>query len=117
MSEDAKWHWGEGMKYALEGIKTIFIVNGAASVSILTFIGNMKAHSRLLVFSMVCFAFGAASAVFTMLCAYLAQLYYGNSHHRRATSWHYGTYACGIAGLFLFLAGVLLVAFGLLQLP
>jgi uncharacterized protein YqgC (DUF456 family) len=117
MSDDARWHWGEGMKYALEGIKTLFFLNGAASVSILTFIGNMNAHSECLVYSMVCFAFGAASTTLTMLFAYLTQLQYGNSYHGRAKWWHYGTYACAILGLFLFLAGVVLAARGLLRLP
>ncbi len=36
--DETKWHWSEGMKYALEGIKTLFILNGAAAISILTFI-------------------------------------------------------------------------------
>jgi hypothetical protein len=117
MSDNSTWHWGEGMKYALEGFKTILILNGAASVSILTFIGNMKVHSKPLVYSMVCFACGAASAALTFLFAYLTQLHYGNSDHQSALKWHYSTYACTLLGLLLFLLGVLFAAYGLLQLP
>jgi len=41
MTEDAKWHWAEGNKYALEAAKAILLVNGAAAVATLTFIGNL----------------------------------------------------------------------------
>ena len=58
--DEAKWHWAEGMKFALEGVKLLFILNGAASVSILTFVGNMKAGSSWLIWSLLSFDFGAA---------------------------------------------------------
>jgi len=48
-ADEAKWHWAEGMKFALEGVKLLFILNGATSVSILTFIGNFKIGSIQLI--------------------------------------------------------------------
>ncbi len=59
--EEAKWHWAEGMKYVVEGAKLLFLLNGAGCVSILTFIGNMKAGSNLLIWSMLSFGLGAAT--------------------------------------------------------
>jgi hypothetical protein len=72
-SEDAKWHWGDGTKYAIEGAKSILIINGAASASVLTFIGNIKLHPAYLIYAMVLFAVGALSSVlifhFRLRCA------------------------------------------------
>ena len=53
MDEETKFQWAEGMKYALEGIKAIFVLNGAATVSILTFVGNTKTKSDFLVYAMI----------------------------------------------------------------
>ena len=125
MHEDAKWHWGEGIKYALEAIKTLFIINGAAAVSVLTFIGNTKAHYLSLILSMVCFAFGVITGVATQICAYLTQLHYGNASQvippglplehnwAKASRYHNLTYGFAIAGVVLFVVGVLFAAVGL----
>lgn len=125
-SDASKWHWAEGMKYALEGIKIMFVINWASAVSILTFIGNTKDKPHLLVFSMVSFALGAAAGMPTMFFAYLTQLRYGNAEQyeegsdgynemwRKAASFHYATYGFIIFGIVFFLVGVALAAFGLI---
>lgn len=46
MTEDAKWHWAEGNKHALEAAKAILLVNGAAAIATLTFIGNLSYSQR-----------------------------------------------------------------------
>jgi hypothetical protein len=122
----ANWHWAEGIKFALEGVKLLFILNGAASVSILTFIGNARVGSRLLVGGLVAFAFGAASTIPAMIFAYLTQLHYGNaslgdtgglSIWKTAVKFHYWAYVFMALGLLCFLAGVALAAFGLWNVP
>jgi hypothetical protein len=125
MQNDAQWHWGEGTKYATELIKSVVIINGAAAVSILTFIGNTRAHYVPLIVSMLCFAVGVAVGACTQGFAYLAQLHYGNAsqrlpsdpaynlHWREASKWHWWTYVCAIGGLALFVLGVLSAAIGL----
>ena len=125
MEEEGKWHWAEGMKYAVEAIKAQFILNGAAAVSMLTFIGNAKMQSISLISAMFCFALGASVAVFTQWMAYLTQLHYGNSFQYPssdavrqdkwavAVRWHYVTYFCAGFGLFLFSAGIGCAAIGL----
>jgi hypothetical protein len=126
--DEVKWHWGEGAKYAVEAIKTLFIINGVAAVFILTFIGNVKSHDncgvaaagyKRVVVSMLCFGVGALTAVCTQASAYMTQFKYGNASqfsqepmaHRalwdKAATWHHG------AGVFLFLAGVSFAAMGL----
>ncbi len=122
----AKWHWAEGMKFALEGVKLLFLLNGAASISILTFIGHMRNNAGLLVGALIAFSLGAASVVPAMIFAYLTQLHYGNAEHatpynvgtwRTAVKLHYWAYAFMGLGLLCFLAGVVLASCGLWHLP
>jgi len=122
----ANWHWAEGIKFALEGVKLLFVLNGAASISILTFIGNVRIGSGLLVGGMVSFAFGAASTIPAMILAYLTQLHYGNASlgdvsdmntWRTAGKFHRWAYVFMGLGLLSFLTGVALAAFGLWNVP
>jgi len=117
MSDDAKWHWGEGTKYAIEGAKSMLIINGAASVSVLTFIGNVKVHSKYLIYSMISFGFGVLFSVLILVFAYSAQLNYGNNNFSYAHRWHVLTYAAVIFSVALFVAGIGMAACGFLQLP
>jgi hypothetical protein len=125
MHDEAKWHWGEGVKYAVDAIKALLVINGAAAVAMLTFIGNTKLQSGPLIVAMACFAIGASMGVFTQLFAYLTQLHYGNAsqhpssdaaHQKKwatAVRWHNATYfGAGIA-LLLFVTGVGVAACGL----
>jgi hypothetical protein len=122
----ANWHWAEGIRFALEGVKLLFVLNGAASISILTFIGNVRMGSGLLVGSLVAFALGAGSTIPAMLLAYLTQLHYGNAsvssttdlnYWETAGKYHYRAYFFMGLGLVCFLTGVGLAAFGLWQVP
>jgi hypothetical protein len=117
MSDDAKWHWGEATKYVIEGAKTILIVNGAASVSTLTFIGNVKFHPKGLIWAMILFAIGAMFSAMIFACAYFTQLYYGNSNLKLAHRWHIFTYVVVIASFILFFSGIVLAAWGFFNLP
>jgi hypothetical protein len=112
MRNDSKFHWAEGMKYALEGMKTLFILNGASAISILTFVGNTKTKSALLVLSMTSFGAGALIAALLMAMAYFTQLQYGNNS-ATAHRTHYLTYICIIATVLCFMLGLGLAAFGL----
>jgi hypothetical protein len=118
MSDDAKWHWGEGNKYVIEAAKAILLVNGAASISTLTFIGNIKLHpTNTLIFSMLLFAIAAMTSAMIFAFAYFAQLNYGNSNVKWAQRWHTWTYGVVLFSLALFVAGIALAANGFLHLP
>ena len=120
MDEETKFHWAEGMKYVLEGIKAIFVLNGAATVSILTFVGNTKTKSDFLVYAMVCFAIGALTGPISFCFAYLTQLNYGNAS-RSDGNWesgqkfHNGTYLAVGCGMLLFVCGIVLASYGFLE--
>lgn len=126
MDEETKFHWAEGMKYALEGMKSLLILNGAATLSVLTFVGNSKRsedgniylfQTDILVYSMVCFALGAVTGPIVLFLAYITQLQYGNSgrnlfdvkgYWTKGVLWHYLAYAVFVGGILLFLGGVVL---------
>jgi hypothetical protein len=111
--QDAKWHWAEGMKFALEGIKLLFALNGASAVAILTFIGNVKSNSNWLIWAMVFFACGTASAVVSMMIAYVTELQYGNSSWKWARVCHDYSYCFVGLGLLFFVVGMIFAAIGL----
>jgi hypothetical protein len=118
ISEDAKWHWGEGNKYVIEAAKGILLVNGAASISTLTFIGNLKLHpTSALIFSMLSFALGAMLSAMIFAFAYFTQLSYGNANFRRAYKWHAWTYVVVLFSVAFFIAGIACAAYGFLNLP
>ena len=79
--DDSKWHWSEGNRYALEGMKVLLALNGGAAIALMTFVGhstriiNMGAAGR----SLVIFGVGALLAAFVFFCGYQAQMYYGNA--------------------------------------
>jgi hypothetical protein len=112
MNEEAKFHWSEGMKYALEAMKALFILNGVSAISVLTFVGNTKSKSPYLIISMVVFGCGALCGAISMLMAYLAQLHYGKMQSKAQLihNWAYVPPALGIA---LFLVGLCMAASGL----
>lgn len=120
MTEDsAKWHWGEGLKYAKVAIKTLFLLNGAAAISVLTFIGNVKDHASQFAPAIELFGLGALTSIPTFVFAYLTQLYYGNAEVHEigsppfksawalGTRWHISTYIFLLAGILEFGCGLL----------
>ncbi|MGB8818006.1 MAG: hypothetical protein WCC66_08830 [Rhizobiaceae bacterium] len=120
MKEETKFHLAEGIKLATEAIKMLFFLNGAATISVITFIGNLKQSSAHLVMAMQLFAFGAALAPVALVLGYLSQLYFGtvettfNPKERRLAAGlvHYSVYSAMFASWILFLAGARYAAIG-----
>ncbi len=120
MKEQAKFHWGEGIKLAIEAIKMIFFLNGAATISVITFIGNLKQRSEPLVFAMQLFAFGAALAPVALVLGYLSQMYFGKAAEtfNPGENWivagivHYSVFAAMFVAWALFIAGARYAAIG-----
>ena len=117
VSDDQKWHWGEGTKYVIEGAKAILLINGGAAISILTFIGNTKTHQALITISIAFFAFGALASALIFLFCYLTQLEYGNAGTGRSNKWHTKSYCAVVISVGFFFVGMLVAMTGFLLLP
>lgn len=120
MKEHAKFHLAEGIKLATEAIKMLFLLNGAAAISMITFIGNLKQRSETLVFAMQLFALGAALSPLALVFGYLSQMYFGTGEsvfdHREkpivAALIHSSVYLAIFVAWALFLAGARYAAIG-----
>ena len=76
----ARWHWGEGNKYVIEGGKSLFLLNGAAAAGLLTIIGNGKAAMNSgLRAAIISFACGSMLSAILFSFGYIAQLHYGQA--------------------------------------
>jgi len=115
VDENEKFHWGEGLKYVSEGIKGLFLLNGAATIAILTFIGNASNGDDRLVYAMFFFSIGALMGPVSFFFAYLTQLQYGNLSHSGAWRFHRATYLCILIGIAVFLAGVYFAGISFIQ--
>jgi hypothetical protein len=115
MDDDPKYHWSEGTKFAQEGIKTLFLLNGAATISILSYIGNSRLDPGKLSYTLLCYGFGAATGPIAFWCAYLTSLHYGlnamegedSPHFQRARKFQAATQIAAGLGLSLFVIGTL----------
>jgi hypothetical protein len=111
-----EWHWEQGAKLALEGIKTSLLLNGAAAVALVTFANTL---------AVCCFALGAMVSAFAFLPAYLAQLEYGNAEvpgvkdkqriWKRAQRYNIIGLAIVLLSMLIFLVGTVWAAFDLLS--
>jgi hypothetical protein len=74
----SEWHWEQGTKFAVEGIKTSLLLNGAAAIALMTF-ANAHTISVTVRFGILLFAVGAMFSAIAFLAAYFTQLEYGNA--------------------------------------
>jgi hypothetical protein len=112
--QGAHWHWSEGNKYVIEGGKSLFWVNGAAAIGMLTFLGNAKEPITIgLRVALALFSFGSMFAVALFMTAYMAQLSYGKEDLPRAERWHNGSYISAGVSAALFAVGVIIAAISL----
>jgi hypothetical protein len=108
-NDERKWHWQEGNKYAIEGIKTLLLLNGGAAVALLAFIGNWETTSGprpLIGSALVCFGVGAFFAALGFIGAYLTQLNYGSNKWPVGQRWHIATYLPVLVSALAFCAGL-----------
>ena len=115
LSDAARFHWAEGMKYVAEGLRALFLLNGAATISVLTFIGNTNAGDDRLVYSMFSFALAALFGPISFIFSYLTQLNYGNRNTSSAWKFHNWTYCCIGISILLFLVGVIFAGLAFLE--
>lgn len=117
----SEWHWEQGVKYAIESIKTALLLNGAAGIALMTFAGTRK-FPFALIWPVVPFAFGALLSAAAFLAAYLTELNYGNAERtgiaptEKEQNWRRGQRWNGLAiglmavSIFAFAVGIILAA-------
>lgn len=116
-----EWHWEQAIKYAVEGIKTALILNGAAAIALMTFANThvVTLNGKLALFL---FALGAMLAAIAFLFSYRTQVLFGNAElpeaeqyrntiWRLAQRWNTATVLTLVLSIVVFLAGAFLGAF------
>ncbi|WP_299044179.1 hypothetical protein [uncultured Tateyamaria sp.] len=95
-------------------IRTLVLVNGAAAIAVLTFLGSYTEQGdelfRLLTKALLLFAFGVVAASLVAGFAYLAQLLYDSNSKRLEKvgfAFHVLSVLIAATGLALFVAGLL----------
>ena len=121
----AEWHWEQGMKYAVEGIRTALLLNGAAGIALLTFIGK-HTFSEAMIAAIVLFAIGSFLSALGFSASYMTQLEYGNAEipgrtetdknaiWRKGQCWNKRAIYLVIGSVTMFGIGILLAACALI---
>lgn len=107
-----EWHWEQGIKFALEGMKVMLLLNGGAAIALLTFLGhstNFPLHNAA--WSLLAFGAGALFTVIAFFSAYMTQLNYGKEDfdkgsRPKALWWHNATYVVFALCVGSFIAGL-----------
>jgi hypothetical protein len=74
----SEWHWEQGVKFAVEGIKTTLLINGAAAIALMTF-ADKHTVTNGMKWALILFALGAMVSAVAFIAAYATQLEYGNA--------------------------------------
>ena len=117
----SEWHWENAIKYSVEGIKTVLLLNGAAAIAVMTFANTHKFSSRLIA-ALLLFAVGAMLSAVAFVCAYRTEIGYGNALYpgadrialwKKAQTWNAYTLGILFLSISMFAIGVALGAFAL----
>jgi hypothetical protein len=116
-----EWHWGNAVKYSVEGIKTVLLLNGAAAIALMTF-ANTHPLSRWGFAALLVFAFGAMLSALAFTCAYRTEQGYGNALYpganridlwNKAQKWNAYTIWTVLLSVLMFFAGAVMGAWAL----
>jgi hypothetical protein len=113
------------VEFAITGIRTLVLVNGAAVISLLTFVGqvwandqrNGSAMAHILFWPLLLFLTGLVLAVTTTLLAYVTQMITTETGAATipaaARRVRVGAIACSVLSLVAFTAAAILTALGI----
>lgn len=114
-----EWHWEQGIKYAVEGIKTSLLLNGAAAIALMTFANTHEAFGGMKL-ALFLFSLGAIVSAIAFMGAYYSQLNYGNAEvpgpgkdgfWRKGQNWNKATAIMVVASVAIFFGGSLVLLF------
>ena len=107
------------LKYASGGLKTLLLLNGAAGIAILAFLGNILGTEferwiRGIAWGLVFFSIGAFFSTISWLFAYISQTYYNEANGndkmiKNGTIWRNTTIITVVVSGIAFLVGGFLI--------
>jgi hypothetical protein len=114
----SEWHWEQGTKFAIEGIKTSLLLNGAAAIALMTF-ANTHTVSGGVKCAISLFALGAMFSTIAFVAAYITQLKFGNAEvpgmgdknrvWKKAQRWNNAAVTLALASVIMFFIGSVIV--------
>ena len=105
-----RYNIDQAIKYSIEAVKSVLLMNGAAAIALLAFMGAnagkedplVEVSIELFKLALMCFGGGASLCALTFLFAYIAQLFFAGINSSETHVWP--------ANLFRLLAMICLVS-------
>jgi hypothetical protein len=109
-SDWQRYNIDQAIRYSIEAVKSVLLMNGAAAIALLAFMGAnagkedplLEVSIELFKLALMCFGGGASLCALTFLFAYIAQLFFAGINSSETHVWP--------ANLFRLLAIISLVA-------
>lgn len=100
--------------YTINGLKGLLLLNGAAAIAILAFLGDIVTTEFIrwiqgITWALLFYAIGAILAVSTSLFSYLSQYSFNTSDDKWGTIWRYIGIFCAISSLGSFFIGCIII--------
>ena len=100
--------------YTVNGLKGLLLLNGAAAIAILSFLGDIVMTEYIrwiqgITWTLLFYAFGAILAVSTSLFSYLSQYYYNIENEKWGTIWRFIGILCAVGSLGSFFIGCIII--------
>jgi hypothetical protein len=121
-----RYNIDQAIKYSIEAIKSVLLMNGAAAIALLAFLGanaskedpQVEVSIELFKLALMCFGGGASLCGLTFLFAYLTQLFFAGINSSETHVWPANIFRllaviCLISAIVMFGFGVYLAAEGL----
>ena len=87
-SDWQRYNIDQAIRYSIEAVKSVLLLNGAAAIALLAFMGAnagkedplVEVSIELFKLALMCFGGGASLCALTFLFAYIAQLFFAGIH-------------------------------------
>src|SRR3954451_22982698 len=125
-----RYNIDNAIKYSIEAIKAVFIMNGAAAIALLAFLGSYASKDDPIFQvsiegmkdALICFGFGALLGGLTFFLAYIAQIFFAATNSGEMRTWpaelfRWSAAICFIFATIAFGAGVYVAANALSDAP
>ena len=122
-SDWQRYNIDQAIKYSIEAVKSVLLMNGAAAIALLAFMGANAGKEDPLVevsieifkLALMCFGGGASLCALTFLFAYIAQLFFAGINSSETHVWPANLFRllaliCFVSAIVMFGVGVYVAA-------